>query len=109
MSTACGRRILGICHQTWKRWEELALTIPEYELQLLKLNKMASKKGAAAPIVPYQVWVIGKIGEIYQLLPDGLPKKWMAEEYLNAKKDEFTRIAYQQEQERYSSMALEKA
>lgn len=107
MSTAHGRRILGICHETWKRWEELAQSIPEYELQQIQMNKLASAKGTVAPIVPYQVWVMGKIGEIFELLPDGLPKKWMAQEYVNAKKDEFTREAYQQEQERYNSMALE--
>lgn len=109
MSTAHGRRILGICHETWKRWEELALTIPEYKLQQIKLNKMASARGAIAPIVPYQVWVVGKIGEIFQELPHGLPKRWMAQEYLNAKKNEFTREAYQQEQELFTSKILETA
>ena len=101
MSTARGRRILGICHDTWKRWEELAETIPEYKLQQIKLKNKSSEFGAIAPITPYQVWVIGKIGEVFGNLPHGLPKKWMAQEYINQKKEEFTRSYYEEEQVRY--------
>jgi hypothetical protein len=106
LSKAKGIRILKVSYRTWKRWEELAMTIPEYKLQHIQLNKRAEVAGAIAPIVPYQVWVVGKIGEIYSKLPDGLPKKWMAQEYLSSKKDEFTREVYQQEQSRHISLFL---
>jgi hypothetical protein len=106
LSLAEGTRILGICYRTWKRWETLATTIPEYKLQQMQMFKRASSFNAISPIVPYQVWVIGKIGEIYQELPHGMEKNWMAQEYLNAKKSEFTREEYRREQERFVSNIL---
>jgi hypothetical protein len=106
LSLAEGTRILGICYRTWKRWETLAATIPEYKLQQIQMLKRASSFNATPPIVPYQVWVVGKIGEIYNGLPNGIQKKWMAQEYLNAKKSEFTREEYRQEQERFAAKSL---
>ncbi|MEA5574068.1 hypothetical protein [Calothrix sp. UHCC 0171] len=106
LSLAEGTRILGICYRTWKRWETLAIAIPEYKLQQIQMLNRASSFNATPPIVPYQVWVVGKIGEIYQELPHGMGKKWMAQEYLNAKKSEFTREEYRREQERLVSNVL---
>ncbi|MDJ0678203.1 MAG: hypothetical protein QNJ36_22935 [Calothrix sp. MO_167.B42] len=107
LSLAEGTRILGICYRTWKRWETLAMTIPEYKLQHILMQKRASCFNSTPPIVPYQVWVIGKIGEIYDGLPHGIKKKWMAQEYVNAKKQELTRESYRKEQERFASYTLE--
>lgn len=107
LSQAHGTRILGITYRTWKRWEELALTIPEYKLQHLLMANKASENRAIPAIVPYQVWVVGKIGEIYKSLPKGMAREWMAREWLKVKGDEFTRKAYQDEQERYLSLILE--
>jgi hypothetical protein len=101
MSLAQGIRILGICHTTWKRWERVAVTIPEYELVQMQLEQMSTVTGGLTPKVPYQVWVIGKIGEIFSELPHGLPKKGLAQEYLNKDKNEYTRKSYEEEQARY--------
>ena len=101
-----GIQILGICYRTWQRWEDLAFTIPEYKLQQIKMQKGAGAN-TRIPIAPYQVWVVGKIGEIYCKLPHGTTKRWIAEVYLKARQDEFTRDAYQKDQQRYHSLALE--
>lgn len=106
LSQTRGSQILGICPRTWRRWESIAVSIPEYKLQQIKLKKLADAAGAIAPIVPYQVWVVGKIGEVFEELPHGLTKKWLAQEYINGKKEEFTRESYQQEQERYTTLVL---
>lgn len=106
LSIAKGTRILGITYRTWKRWEELALLVPEYKLQQIQLQKRASDAKSTSPIVPYMVWVVGKVGEIYDSLPNGMTKRWMAEEWVKANRQDFTREAYQQEQARFTSMAL---
>ncbi|MEW6496898.1 MAG: hypothetical protein AB1589_30910 [Cyanobacteriota bacterium] len=106
LSQTKGSQMLGICPRTWRRWESIAVSIPEYKLQQIKLKKIADAAGAIAPIVPYQVWVVGKIGEIFENLPHGLAKKWMAQEYINGKKEEFTREAYQKELTQFLSLAL---
>ncbi|MBW4675919.1 MAG: hypothetical protein KME52_18430 [Desmonostoc geniculatum HA4340-LM1] len=105
-SIAEGRRILQICHDTWKRWEELATSIPEYKLLQIKMRNKFSRNGKAAPITPYQIWVIGKIGELYQKMPDGILKEPLVKEYIDAKKDEFTRQSYETEQVRYTTLVL---
>lgn len=84
------------------------MLVPEYKLQHIKMSKRARDVKSIPPIVPYQVWVVGKIGEIYSSLPNGMSKKWMAEEWIKAKQGKFTREAYQQEQERYH-LALEES
>ncbi|MBD2771129.1 hypothetical protein [Iningainema tapete] len=83
------------------------MLIPEYKLQHIQLKKRAEEAGAVAPIVPYQVWCCGRIGEIFDLLPHGLSKKWMVQEYLKANFEEFTREAYREEQERFTSLIME--
>ncbi|MBH8566748.1 hypothetical protein I8748_32130 [Nostoc sp. CENA67] len=109
MSQAKGLRILDICHTTWTRWEKLAMSIPEYEFVQMQLDAMADVTGGITPKVPYQIWVIGKIGEIFTELPHGLPKKGMAKEYLNRDKEQYTRSCYEEEQARYAIKALEAA
>lgn len=106
LSQSRGSRILGVCPRTWRRWESIAVSIPEYKLQQIQMKKLAEAAGEIAPIVPYQVWVVGKIGEVFGGLPHGLSKKWIAQSYVNGRKEEFTRVAYQEEQERYTTMAL---
>ncbi|MBW4617227.1 MAG: hypothetical protein KME21_29130 [Desmonostoc vinosum HA7617-LM4] len=98
LSIAEGTRILGICYRTWKRWNELAMDVPEYKQQHMQMLSIVSNASAAPPILRYQVWVIGKIGEIYNQLPNGIPKKWIAQEYLRTKSDDFTQEQYQKEQ-----------
>ena len=83
------------------------MLIPEYQLQHIRLNKKALELGIVPPIIPYMVWCVGKIGEIFENLPHGLSKKWMVEEYIKNQQEQFTRQAYLNEQERYASMALE--
>ncbi len=74
ISIAEGTRILGICYRTWKRWEELAMNVPEYKQQHMEMKQKALTVNALAPIVRYQVWVMGKIGEVYSELPHGWVK-----------------------------------
>jgi hypothetical protein len=107
MSVAKGRRILDICHETWKRWEVVAMEIPEYKLLQIQMQKQANPYGKSAPITPYQAWVVGKIGDLYQKMPQGIAKEWLVKKYIAGKKEEFTRAAYQEEQERYTTMVLE--
>ena len=90
ISIAEATRILGICYRTWKRWEELAMNVPEYKQQHMEMKQKALTVNALAPIVRYQVWVMGKIGEVYSELPHGITKKWIAQEYLYAKMENFT-------------------
>ncbi len=103
LSIAEGTRILGICYRTWKRWNELAMDVPEYKQQHIQMLSIVSNASANPPILRYQVWVIGKIGEIYSQLPNGIPKKWIAQEYLRTKVDEFTQEQYQKEQSNFES------
>jgi hypothetical protein len=105
-SIAEGKRILQICHNTWKRWEDVATGIPEYKLLQIKMKNEFSGNRKAPPITPYQIWVVGKIGELYQKMPDGISKQPLVKKYLDAKKEEFTRAAYQDEQARHTSLIL---
>lgn len=106
LSRSKAMRILDIVYRTWLRWEKVAMTIPEYKLQHTQLKNRTEIYGGKPPVTPYQTWVIGKIGEIYTELPDGVRVEWMAKEYIEAQKDQFTRKAYEEEQSRYTSMAL---
>jgi Fe-S cluster biosynthesis and repair protein YggX len=114
MSIAKGRKILGnICHETWKRWETVAMEIPEYKLIHQRMYNAANRrrknstKKITPPITAYQVWVVGNIGDLYGRYEQGIEKTWLVEQYLAGTKDQFTRDEYQKEQERYSSGLLE--
>ncbi len=106
LSIAEGTRILGICYRTWKRWNELAMNVPEYKQQHMQMLEVIAKTDVTPPILRYQVWVIGKIGEIYSQLPNGIPKKWIAQEYLRNKLDDFTEEQYYREQEQFTSKTI---
>jgi hypothetical protein len=111
MSQSQGQRIVGVCCRTWNRWEQVALLqIPEYKLTQIQLKGLAKQRGIpdqAIPIVPYQVWVIGKIGEYFGLLKNGTRKVWIVEENVKRYLDGFTREAYLNEQERFTKKIIE--
>ena len=112
MSQSQSQRIIGVCCRTWNRWERVALQIPEYKLTQIPLRNLATKKGIPdhqIPIVPYQVWVIGKIGEYFSLLNNGTRKVWIVEENIKTSLDSFTREAYLKEQERFTKMIIEES
>lgn len=98
LSVAEGTRILGICYRTWKRWNELAMDVPEYKQHYLEMVEKLANVDETPPIIRYQVWVIGKIGEVYSNLPYGITKKWIVQDYLNSNLQEFTLEEYQREQ-----------
>lgn len=106
MSIAQGARILDICYRTWKRWSDVAITVPEYKLQQIQMEKKKPYFGVVAPVTCYQVWVVGCVGEVFSELPHGIPKIWLAQTYLDAKKEDFSRAVFQAEVERYLSLAL---
>lgn len=110
MSQSQGQRILGICCRTWNRWEKVALQIPEYKLIAIQLKNLAKQKNipeSQVPIVPYQVWVVGKIGEHFSLLNNGTRKIWIVEESIKTSLDSFTREAYLKEQEQFTKFLIE--
>ena len=112
MAQAQGQRVLGVCCRTWNRWEKVALKIPEYKLTHVKLKGLAKERSIPInqiPIVPYQVWVIGKIGEYFSLLPNGTRKIWIVEETVKFRASTFTRQAYLAEQERFTSSLIEES
>ena len=112
MSQSQGQRIIGVCCRTWNRWERVALQIPEYKLTQIQLKNLATKRSIPdhqIPIVPYQVWVIGKIGEYFGLLSNGTRKVWIVEENIKTSLDNFTRKAYLKEQERFTKMIIEES
>jgi hypothetical protein len=66
MTNAKMLRVLDICYRTWDRWTEVAETIPQYKLSRIQMQKMAQEKRLRAPLIrPYQVWVLGRIGEVF--------------------------------------------
>ncbi len=83
------------------------MLIPEYKLQHIKLKKKSEEFGIVPPIVPYMVWCVGRIGEIFKNLPHGLAKKWMAQEYIKNQQEAFTRAAYLDEQAKFTERLLE--
>lgn len=107
VSRTRGSEILGVCFRTWMRWERLAMLIPEYKLQHKRLEKKAAELGIIPPVIPYMVWCVGKIGEIFDGLPHGLAKKWMVEEFVKSQQEQFTRQAYLDEQTRFAERLLE--
>lgn len=110
MSQSQGQRIIGVCCRTWNRWEQVALRIPEYKLIQIQVRKLANQKDIPdhqIPVVPYQVWVIGKIGEYFSLLNNGTRKVWIVEEIIKSSFESFTRDVYLKEQERFTKMLIE--
>lgn len=110
MSQSQGERIIGVCCRTWNRWEQVALLIPEYKLTQIKLKNLGKQRKIPdhqIPIVPYQVWVIGKIGEYFSLLNNGTRKIWIVEEIIKSSFESFTREAYLNEQERFTKKIIE--
>lgn len=106
VSAAEGTRILGICYRTWKRWNELALYVPEYKQRYLEMVEKSASVDQTPPITRYQVWVIGKIGEVYSNLPHGITKKWIVQDYLNSNLSDFTLEEYQREQQVIQSQKI---
>ena len=110
MSQSQGQRIIGVCCRTWNRWEQVAFQIPEYKLTQIQLKNLATKRNIPdhqIPIAPYQVWVIGKIGEYFGLLNNGTRKVWIVEESIKTSLDDFTREAYLKEQEKFTKLIEE--
>lgn len=107
MSKAKATKILGICPRTLKRWMDVAVAIPEYRLILVQMNAFAHQKNLRAPpITPYQVWVIGKIGELFCDIEQGIDKKALVEAIVEANKVEYTRAHFEQEQLGFKSENL---
>ena len=112
MSQSQGERIIGVCCRTWNRWETVALQIPEYKLTQIQLRNLAKQRGIPdhqIPIVPYQVWVIGKIGEYFGLLNTGTRKIWIVGEAVKTASANFTREAYMKEQEKFTKLIIEES
>ncbi|MBD2255120.1 hypothetical protein H6G14_28275 [Nostoc parmelioides FACHB-3921] len=107
MSKAKAIKILGICPRTLERWTGVAQVIPEYRLILVRMNTFAQEKNLRSPpITPYQVWVVGKIGELFGDIAQGIDKKALVEAIVEANKSEYTRTKFEQEQLVFTSNAL---
>ncbi|OYD99960.1 hypothetical protein [Nostoc sp. 'Peltigera membranacea cyanobiont' 232] len=107
MSKAKAVKILGICPRTLERWAKVASLIPEYRLILMRMQALAQEKNLrAAPITSYQVWVVGKIGELFGDITQGIDKKALVEAIVEANKVEYTRAQFEQEQLGFTSHSL---
>lgn len=107
MSKAKATKILGICPRTLERWTEVAQLVPEYRLILLRMKAFAQEKRLRAPLMTtYQVWVVGKIGELFSDIVQGIDKKPLVEAIIEANKGEYTRSNFEQEQLRFTSYGL---
>ncbi|MFN6540389.1 MAG: hypothetical protein RM021_029125 [Nostoc sp. EkiNYC01] len=96
-------RVLDICYRTWERWAEVAETIPQYKLSRIQMQKMATQKRLRAPLIrPYQVWVLGKIGEVFGDLDQGTSKIEIAKSIVEANKSEYTIKEFEAEQIRFT-------
>lgn len=103
MTNAKMRRILDICYRTWERWAGVAETIPQYKLARIQMQKMAQEKRLRAPLIrPYQVWVLGKIGEVFGDLDQGTTKIEIARSIVQANKSEYTIKEFEAEQIRFT-------
>ncbi|RCJ41990.1 hypothetical protein A6770_35470 [Nostoc minutum NIES-26] len=97
------RRILDICYRTWLRWAEVAETIPQYKLAQIQMQKMAKEKRLRAPLIrPYQVWVLGKVGEVFGDLDQGTAKIEIVKSIVEANKSEYTESKFEAEQIRFT-------
>lgn len=102
MTNAKMLRILDICYRTWERWTEVAETIPQYKLSRIQMQKMAQEKRLRAPLIrPYQVWVLGRIGEVFGDLDQGTNKVEIAKSIVEANKSEYTIKEFEAEQIRF--------
>lgn len=98
-------RVLDICYRTWERWAEVAETIPQYKLSRIQMQKMATQKRLRAPLIrPYQVWVLGKIGEVFGDLDQGTSKIEIAKSIVEANKSEYTIKEFEAEQIRFTQL-----
>ncbi|MBN3921883.1 MAG: hypothetical protein HWQ38_12885 [Nostoc sp. NMS7] len=103
MTNAKMLRVLDICYRTWERWTEVAETIPQYKLSRIQMQKMAQEKRLRAPLIrPYQVWVLGRIGEVFGDLDQGTNKVEIAKSIVEANKSEYTIKEFEAEQIRFT-------
>lgn len=103
MTNAQSLRILDICYRTWGRWEEVAQTIAQYKLAQIQMKNFAQEHSLRAPpILPYQVWVVGKIGEIFCGLAQGTNKLNLAKAIVGANKSLYSRKEFEAEQIRFT-------
>ena len=103
MTNAKMLRVLDICYRTWERWTEVAETIPQYKLSRIQMQKMAQEKRLRAPLIrPYQVWVLGRIGEVFGDLEQGTTKVEIAKSIVEANKSEYTIKEFEAEQIRFT-------
>ncbi|MHC5762359.1 MULTISPECIES: hypothetical protein [unclassified Nostoc] len=103
MTNAKMLRVLDICYRTWERWTEVAETIPQYKLSRIQMQKMAQEKRLRAPLIrPYQVWVLGRIGEVFGDLDQGTNKVEIARSIVEANKSEYTVKEFEAEQIRFT-------
>ncbi|MEH1912794.1 hypothetical protein [Nostoc sp.] len=103
MTNAKMLRVLDICYRTWERWTEVAETIPQYKLSRIQMQKMAQEKRLRAPLIrPYQVWVLGRIGEVFGDLDQGTNKVEIARSIVEANKSEYTIKEFEAEQIRFT-------
>lgn len=103
MTNAKMLRVLDICYRTWERWTEVAETIPQYKLSRIQMQKMAQEKRLRAPLIrPYQVWVLGRIGEVFGDLEQGTNKVKIAKSIVEANKSEYTIKEFEAEQIRFT-------
>jgi hypothetical protein len=103
MTNAKMLRVLDICYRTWERWTEVAETIPQYKLSRIQMQKMAQEKRLRAPLIrPYQVWVLGRIGEVFGDLEQGTNKIEIAKSIVEANKSEYTIKEFEAEQIRFT-------
>ncbi|MBD2731149.1 hypothetical protein H6G96_33745 [Nostoc sp. FACHB-892] len=103
MTNAKMLRVLDICYRTWERWTEVAETIPQYKLSRIQMQKIAQEKRLRAPLIrPYQVWVLGRIGEVFGDLDQGTNKVEIAKSIVEANKSEYTIKEFEAEQIRFT-------
>lgn len=103
MTNAKMLRVLDICYRTWERWTEVAETIPQYKLSRIQMQKMVQEKRLRAPLIrPYQVWVLGRIGEVFGDLDQGTNKVEIAKSIVEANKSEYTIKEFEAEQIRFT-------
>ncbi|MBN3890070.1 MAG: hypothetical protein HWQ43_13155 [Nostoc sp. JL31] len=103
MTNAKMLRVLDICYRIWERWTEVAETIPQYKLSRIQMQKMAQEKRLKAPLIrPYQVWVLGRIGEVFGDLEQGTNKVEIAKSIVEANKSEYTIKEFEAEQIRFT-------
>lgn len=103
MTNAKSLRILDICYRTWGRWEEVAEVIAQYKLAQIQMINFAKEHSLRAPpILPYQVWVVGKVGEIFGGLAQGTNKLNLAKAIVATSKAQYSRKEFEAEQIRFT-------